>query len=133
MVVFKHYAVTDKSIVFVVKGILDRPSFGGFLPTLWRVVANDPHKNFLFDFTDLRGVDDEAVEDLLVVYDEIAMRGGRMALAKPNHEVYTKLFLNGADLFIPIYDSFVEALAENQQTYRRMLQMYPETLFSAIH
>jgi hypothetical protein len=88
----------------------------------------NPHGNFLFDLTDLRVMTIEGAQALIELYDVIALGGGRAAIAKPNEYVYTQLYLNGVDLFMPIYESFIQALAENQGHYGKMLLIHPAKL-----
>ena len=132
MLVFKYYAVTEKSIVWVFRGALPSADFVQFSDVFATIIWQYPRKNHLFDFTDLRYIDETAIRDLLALHDDIAQAGGRMAIAKANDDIYTKLYLSGADLFIAIYDSFIEALAENQSHYGKMPLIHPSTLQSVL-
>lgn len=129
MLGLKIYQVSPHSIVLVFRGFLDNHSLASVLPRIEDHIQTRPTANFLLDCLELGGISMQGVQALIDLHDQIVLGGGRMAIAKAGPDIYKKLFLEGADLFIPIYDSFKEALADNQRQHGRQPPMHPRALF----
>lgn len=131
LIEFQPYKVTETSIVFMIRGLIDGNSFAQIRPAIDKIIRQHPRYNYLLDVTEVEDISRHGVDAIIELHDEIALLGGRLAIAKANQDVYKKLYLSGADLFISIYDSYQEALADNQNDHGTMPLIHPEELFRA--
>lgn len=117
MATLKHYAVSSMSAVIVIDGRLDTQGCRGIEPILWSIIQEYPGLNIVIDLAEVDFVSSYAIGCLVEACGTVTGQGGQMSLAKPQPHVYEALYLNGADLVIPIYESWQSALA-NSQTRR---------------
>lgn len=114
MATLKHYAVTDRSAVIVISGALDADGSQEIEGVLWDLIYNYPGSNIVLDMTNVELLTSYGVGCLIEACGTVTDSGGRMSIANPQSSVYETLYLNGADLVIPIYESYQKALAASK-------------------
>lgn len=114
MATFKHYAVSPQSAVIVFYGDLDVSGCQGIEGPLWGIIEHYPGQTIVLDFTYVDYLSSYGVGLLVEAFGTVTEFGGRMSISNPRPDVYETLYLNGADLVIPIYDSYKTALADSQ-------------------
>lgn len=117
MATLKHYAVSENSAVIVISGKLDATGCQRIEVPLWNIIQSYPGHNVVLDLTNVSYLSSFAVGFLVEACGTVMEYGGRMSISSPQPQVYETLYLNGADMVIPIYDSYQTALADNQLLY----------------
>lgn len=117
MTTLKHYAVSQKSAVIVVAGRLDARGCQAIEMPLWNIIQGYPSINIVLDLTHVDYLSSYAVGFLVEACGTVMEYGGKMSISSPQPQVYETLYLNGADMVIPIYDSYQSALADTQLWY----------------
>jgi anti-anti-sigma factor len=119
MTTLKHYAVSNMSAVIVIAGGMDTQGCREIEPALWGIIQEYPGLNIVVDLADVNYLSSYAIGCLVEACGTVTGQGGLLSLAKPQPQVYESLYLNGADLLIPIYESWQIALAESQIRHSR--------------
>ncbi|NDJ86136.1 MAG: STAS domain-containing protein [Chloroflexi bacterium] len=113
----KHHPVSRNSAVVVIAGRLDVRGCELIEDTLWDIFEGYPGNNIVLDLTNVDYLSSYAVGFLVEACGTVTEMGGRMSISGPQPQVYETLYLNGADMVIPIYDSYRTALADDQILY----------------
>lgn len=114
MATLKHYAVSESSAVVVMAGQLDAAGCQDVELQLWDIIQYYPGNTMVIDLTNVTYVSSYAVGFLVEACGTVMQYGGRMSISSPRPHVYETLYLNGADMVIPIYDSYQSALADSR-------------------
>lgn len=117
MATLKHYTVSEDSAVVVVIGQLDAAGCQQIEMTLWKIIQHYPGNTLVIDLTNVDYLSSYAVGFLVEACGTVMQYGGRMSISSPQPQVYETLYLNGADMVIPIYESYQAALADSQYRY----------------
>ncbi len=117
MTSFKHYAVSADSAVILIYGQLDAAGCRTIEHALWQIIQHYPGHNIVLDMTYVDFLSSYAVGFLVEAFGTVTEYGGRMSISNPQSHVYETLYLNGADMVIPIYDSFRTALSNSHLPY----------------
>jgi anti-anti-sigma factor len=114
MATLKHYVVSKGNAVIVISGRMDAEGCRAIESELWSAIRAYPRANIAIDINEVDAISSYAVGLLVEACGTVTDNGGKMALAKPQPQVYETLYLNGADVVIPIYESYQQALKENE-------------------
>lgn len=110
MTTLKHYAVSKRNAVIAIFGSLDADGSQEIETELWDSIYNYPGANIVVDMNNVHMLTSYGVGCLIEACGTVTDNGGRMSIARPQPSVYETLYLNGADLVIPIYETYQQAL-----------------------
>lgn len=117
MVKLKHYPVSDSSAVVVVAGRLDADGCRAIEMPLWQIIQEYPSNQLVIDLTHVNYLSSFAVGFLVEACGTVMEFGGKMSISNPQPHVYETLYLNGADMVIPIYESYQAAISDSHYPY----------------
>lgn len=117
MITLKHYPVSETSAVVVIGGKLDSDGCREIEMSLWMIIQQYPGSQLVIDLTYVNYLSSFAVGFLVEACGTVMQFGGKMSISNPQPHVYETLYLNGADMVIPIYESYQAALADGQYLY----------------
>lgn len=110
----KHYTVSSRSAVIVISGKLDVRGCEIIELPLWNIIQGYPGINIVLDLTNVDTLSSYAVGFLVEACGTVMEYGGKMSISNPQPHVYETLYLNGADMVIPIYENYQSALADSK-------------------
>jgi anti-anti-sigma factor len=113
MTTLRHYAVSKNSAVILIIGRLDVVGCQMIEDPLWDIIQRYPSITIVLDLSFVDFVSSYGVGCLVEACGIVTEYGGRMSISSPKPQVYETLYLNGADMVIPIYESPQMALADN--------------------